>query len=296
MPNHVTNILEIITDDAELLKTILEKISSSEKHERTNEDIVKHIDFNKIIPMPSTLMITCGSNVDNAIAVLEDDQTKFQEMLEWPWVQQEGLRTTLEVKNYLSSTLRESDFEEARMSIMNVQLYGTKNWYDWCIKNWDTKWNAYDQSLENNIITFDTAWSTPFSVILQLSAQFPKAIFKVDYADEDIGHNCGRYVLQSGLVIEEYEPESGNEAIKFANKIKGNEDDSFIDDFLNEDDQYVTYHEDDLREMFENDEENSLLELISHPNMTEVKKGYISDIALEYEKFEFLQAFTKKEP
>lgn len=296
MPNHVTNILEIITDDAELLKTILEKISSSEEGEDGDGKVERHIDFNKIIPMPSTLMITCGSNVDNAIAVLEDDQTKFQEMLEWPWVKQEGLRTTLEVKNYLLGSLKESDFEEARMSIMNVQLYGTKNWYDWCINTWGTKWNAYDQSIENNIITFDTAWSTPFPVILQLSAQFPEALFKVNYADEDIGANCGRYVLQSGLVIEEYEPESGSEAIKFANKIKGNEDDSFIDDFLNEDDQYVTYHEDDLREMFENDEENSLLELISHPNMTKVKKGYISDLALEYEKFEFLQAFTKKEP
>ena len=47
---------------------------------------------------------------------------------------------------------------------------GIPNWYDWQCENWGTKWNAYDQSIEDQgygsfEIRFDTAWSPPFPII-----------------------------------------------------------------------------------------------------------------------------------
>src|SRR4051812_15264347 len=34
--------------------------------------------------------------------------------------------------------------------------------YEWCKKNWGTKWNAYSQKrLTETAIQFDTAWNTP---------------------------------------------------------------------------------------------------------------------------------------
>ncbi len=47
---------------------------------------------------------------------------------------------------------------------------GIPNWYDWQIENWGTKWNAYEQSLEDLgygvlELRFDTAWSPPFPII-----------------------------------------------------------------------------------------------------------------------------------
>ena len=55
----------------------------------------------------------------------------------------------------------------------NLKKYGFKNWYDWNIANWGTKW---DVSLENverqdeNTLTasFDSAWAPPIEAYVKL--------------------------------------------------------------------------------------------------------------------------------
>ena len=55
----------------------------------------------------------------------------------------------------------------------NIKLYGAKDWYDWNINNWGTKW---DVSLENverqdpNTVTaaFDSAWAPPIEAYVKL--------------------------------------------------------------------------------------------------------------------------------
>jgi hypothetical protein len=75
-------------------------------------------------------------------------------------------------------------------------------WYDWSIDHWGTKWDVSDTfEDENGYICFDTAWSTPFELISKLSTLYPNLIFDVQYADEDLGNNCGTYQLQNGLEI-----------------------------------------------------------------------------------------------
>lgn len=78
-------------------------------------------------------------------------------------------------------------------------------WYDWCVENWGTKWEV-SESYEDDcgFICFDTAWSTPATAILSLSEQYADLSFEVEYADEDLGNNCGRYIFKSG---EEFEYE-----------------------------------------------------------------------------------------
>lgn len=41
--------------------------------------------------------------------------------------------------------------------------YGQTDWYSWSVENWGTKWNAIGIDIENdeNVFTFDTAWSPP---------------------------------------------------------------------------------------------------------------------------------------
>ena len=64
--------------------------------------------------------------------------------------------------------------------------------YEWCRDNWGTKWNAYSQQrINDNSISFDTAWNTPTLIFEAISAKFPDVAFSVEYADEDIGHNAG---------------------------------------------------------------------------------------------------------
>ena len=84
--------------------------------------------------------------------------------------------------------LSQKDKEECRLKWI-------PNWYDWNIKNWWTKWNAYDISFDRVsdkklIIQFDTTWSTPEPVLKQMWIKFPDITFKVEYADEDIWYNA----------------------------------------------------------------------------------------------------------
>ncbi len=87
-----------------------------------------------------------------------------------------------------------------------------EGWYDWCVENWGTKWEV-SESYEDDcgFICFDTAWSTPATAILSLSEQYDDLSFEVEYADEDLGNNCGRYIFKSGEEFE-YEPYGIKEA------------------------------------------------------------------------------------
>ena len=93
--------------------------------------------------------------------------------------------------------------------------------YNWCISNWGTKWNSYGyESIENpdnsDTISFLTAWSAPHPVLEKLTAMFPSVTVEHEWADEDIGINCGRRTYYDGERTEEYYPEYGKESIEFA--------------------------------------------------------------------------------
>lgn len=72
----------------------------------------------------------------------------------------------------------------------------------WSYANWGTKWNGYDFSeVEPTLIRFSTAWSCPTPVLVELSKKFPDDEISVQYADEDIGSNCGYFTLKDGEMI-----------------------------------------------------------------------------------------------
>lgn len=98
-------------------------------------------------------------------------------------------------------------------------------WYSWNIREWGTKWNSSDNEIsgvEGDLarIRFDTAWSHPYPIIETISKQHPDVPIKVQYADEDLGSNCGTYVMLDGVLVEENMPEYGPEARNFAAQIK----------------------------------------------------------------------------
>jgi hypothetical protein len=76
------------------------------------------------------------------------------------------------------------------------------NWYDWSVENWGTKWDVSDTYEDDNgYICFDTAWSTPYVLMCELSTRYKELTFEVRYADEDLGHNCGVYRFENGEEI-----------------------------------------------------------------------------------------------
>lgn len=89
------------------------------------------------------------------------------------------------------------------------------NWYDWCIKNWGTKWNAYGQDMHyENIVqednkltlTFQTAWSPPYGWLIALFNSFEYNI-EVVTLDEGDGVAIRHYFVPYGRVGRRYEKE-----------------------------------------------------------------------------------------
>ncbi len=103
-----------------------------------------------------------------------------------------------------------------------MELYGENNWYDWSIANRGTKWGAYgyekgvDYSENGNSLRFLTAWSAPHPVIEKLAEMYPSVRLEHEWADEDIGSNCGRRVYYDGECVEEYYPDYGKTSLEFA--------------------------------------------------------------------------------
>lgn len=60
----------------------------------------------------------------------------------------------------------------------NLELYGNKDWYDWCLDNWGTKWDVGGddglmQKLDDNTLqaSFESAWSPPIEAYRKLTEQ-----------------------------------------------------------------------------------------------------------------------------
>lgn len=220
MPNHITNILRIEASE-ELAAQIKSDIKSVDEEGET-----RHIDFNKILPMPESLMITSGSTTSNGIAILQyraGDDTEILKIMGYAWGKEfdtpEDLIEHMIVKG-------SANLEEAQKALDNERLYGCRDWYGWSTDNWGTKWNAYNTNdTDVDEVSFETAWSNPYPVIIALSAKYPEAVFHMRFADEDFGHNVGEYSLQNGDVVDENIPEGGSEeALELAADITGYED------------------------------------------------------------------------
>jgi hypothetical protein len=79
--------------------------------------------------------------------------------------------------------------------------YGEKNWYDWSMEHWGTKWDASESNVQGNTVYFETAWTCPVDVLKELGKKVGGLL--VFYADEDTGSNCGGFLVKSdGHIIE----------------------------------------------------------------------------------------------
>jgi hypothetical protein len=78
--------------------------------------------------------------------------------------------------------------------------YGYDNWYDWCVYNWGTKWNASDVRICRNTYRFHTAWSPPMEWLKKLSEKFHMLKFKLNCAENGCGL-LATVTIQNGCVV-----------------------------------------------------------------------------------------------
>ncbi|GAK69334.1 hypothetical protein RRU01S_04_01560 [Agrobacterium rubi TR3 = NBRC 13261] len=203
MPNHITNILTIQGEENKVVACLAAIKSIAEDEGGTRE-----IDFNKIIPMPPELNITS----DGLVGHFENQ-----------------FMVTLPVKLLKDALMsaKEDTVENFCNGVKNLNKHGFSTWYGWSCHHWGTKWNAYETKVTGeHQITFDTAWNTPRPIFAALSTKWPDLSFHVEYADEDIGSNCGSIVYRKG-VCEELDIADSD---TFAKRVEGWEDDDDDED------------------------------------------------------------------
>lgn len=101
------------------------------------------------------------------------------------------------------------------LSYQDEEKYGKENcWLDWSIRNWGTKWNAYQSDLddEENTIRFMTAWNGVPELIKKLGYIFPKMEFEYAWASEDFGYTVGLIRYKDTEILEENIPKGGTKA------------------------------------------------------------------------------------
>jgi hypothetical protein len=91
--------------------------------------------------------------------------------------------------------------------------------YNWCVQNWNTKWNFCDVEIvdeyndeEDNpedpeygiVYTFSTAWAPPIPVIEKMSQDFPDLRFELKYYEMGMGFQ-GTTIWKAGEVLFEEE-------------------------------------------------------------------------------------------
>ena len=196
MPNWVENRLSYNGNETEI-KEMLEKI-------RYDNATIGTIDFNKIIPMPKSLDIECGSRTDKGIEMVKN----YLENLPAELKGKEGTYEEI-LEDLHNHSADISDDEEKKIwdvgvtAVDNLYKYNAPTWYEWCNDNWNTKWNAcgYDENTDysdSDFIWFQTAWSAPIPVIKKLSEMYPNIELTLEFADEDLGQNCGEMKFKGG--------------------------------------------------------------------------------------------------
>jgi hypothetical protein len=115
---------------------------------------------------------------------------------------------------------------------LDAMLLSVRTWHDWNVEAWGTRWNSFSCSFTEDSIRFDTAGATPAPVIAEISRQLGDGVvLKVEYADEDIGYNCGAYEICGGEIGPKLDLEKGSEqAIRFACMIKGADPSEYLQD------------------------------------------------------------------
>ncbi len=156
MPNWCNNRVELSgsSDDLKVLRSLI----------GTDDQAIS---FQRIKPMPEDLGKVEAGSAEDGYEVLYGDADK---VLAYKWVQDAGITNRDELIAYFKRS-RPGDLEAAKLYKANLDRYGHRHWYSWCVENWGTKWDVGPEDVqvihdEDGYLRleFYTAWSPPQGV------------------------------------------------------------------------------------------------------------------------------------
>ncbi len=90
----------------------------------------------------------------------------------------------------------------------------------WCLKHWGTRHNAFDtEKITDELLAFQTKGRHPLEMVMDLSKQYPDVLFRVRYANENIGWDLGEYEIEANGVADAIVEQGTREARELALEI-----------------------------------------------------------------------------
>ena len=193
MPNYCMNKLELVGDQKEVAQ-LLKWVKGPDNA----------FDFQRIIPMPESIKDTERGSISfasEAVCLYLQDKTvsnHLQWLMERNQIAMEKLDATIEKWE----KEKKIDLAMGYRIIANRLAYnGCGDWYEWCIENWGTKWEACETEVVDNVINFETAWSPCTPIVEKLAELFPEIQFIYTYFEPGVSL-AGIEKYQNGDCVE----------------------------------------------------------------------------------------------
>jgi Ferredoxin-like domain in Api92-like protein len=199
MPNHVTTRCLVSGPDA--------SVKQFRKRAFRIEDGETIFDFNAFVTMPAVIRETKSGSASDQGAVLlcivQDrappagcssfgtDRGKLRDATVKHMREELGMpKATLKQVAEAWLAKHPEYAVEGEKQLRAIAETGFPDWYEWSIRHWGTKWNAYhfriitERPLE---FVFDTAWDFPEPVFKAIAEAFPNLTFRCSCFDEGWG-------------------------------------------------------------------------------------------------------------
>lgn len=188
MPNHTANNFTV-SGPIEDIKRLIANAKDGDTE----------LSFNKLVPMPEELRgISSPARIQT--------QQEIDEVWEkWNKSKAEGTLSSYEKDKPFGLGMTQTQYDDL------IAKYGSADWYYWAIRNWGTKWGAYDVTEwdinedganSSATIYYETAWSPASIFWLQVSKDYPTLEFFHEFADEGGGF-LGNETIITGSVMHE---------------------------------------------------------------------------------------------
>lgn len=122
-----------------------------------------------------------------------------------------GKNGVLDFNSFVQYPKRFADKDKNSKGIIRADGYNSGG-YEWCIANWDTKWNACNSNATKVVkeyndsyglsYDFETAWSPPIKVIVAMSKKFKKLSFDIRFFECGMAFN-GRVEISKGKILKD---------------------------------------------------------------------------------------------
>jgi len=119
-----------------------------------------------------------------------------------PDVREQLIKLFVETRNW------EDHKEKADLYKYNLETYGFKSWYNWCINSWGTKWDVHEYSgsdISDDAsyweVTFDTAWGPPGEWLEKVGEDHPMLNFRLEFSEPGMWF-AGFLEISEGSVVD----------------------------------------------------------------------------------------------